>query len=163
MAVPPFFAFTKEIPKNTKENIPSDHCCSHVLMEGRISLIPSPDCCIFIAVSKNTHIVHLRRHNSHMAIWPFGHYGVKWPYSHMVVMASKVAIMGVFGNSYKNAAIWWRNQVDLNFLPQMRAKMVWRNIFLCIFWDFLCKHKKWWHRHKNALKLLKFFLVAPEV
>jgi hypothetical protein len=78
-------------------------------LEGRITLIPSPDCCIFIAVSKNTRIVHLRRHNVHMAIWPFGHYGVKWPYGlygHMGVMASKVAIMGVFGNSNANAAIW---------------------------------------------------------
>jgi hypothetical protein len=106
VAVPPFFAFTKEIPKYTKENILSDHFHSHFLLEGRITLIPSPDCFICIAVSKNTRIVHLRRHNSHMAIWPFGHYGVKWPYIHMAVMASKVAIMGVFGNSNANAAIW---------------------------------------------------------
>ena len=101
--------FTKEIPQNTKENIPSDHCYSHFLMEGRISLIPWPDCCIFVAVSKKKRIVHLGRHNGNMAIWPFGHYGVKWPYSNMAVMASKVAIMGVFGNSNANGACFLVN------------------------------------------------------
>jgi hypothetical protein len=28
---PPFFVYTKEIPKNTKENMPSDHFCSYFL------------------------------------------------------------------------------------------------------------------------------------
>ena len=59
MAGPPFFAFTKEIPKNTKENIGSDHIRSHFSKEGLIALIPSPDCRIFTAFSIDTHIGHL--------------------------------------------------------------------------------------------------------
>jgi hypothetical protein len=57
LEVPAIFVFTKEFPKNTKEKMPSSHFCSHFLQGGRINLIPSPDCCIFIAVSGDTHIV----------------------------------------------------------------------------------------------------------
>jgi hypothetical protein len=57
--VPPLFAFTKEIHKDTKENIPLDHFSSHLRQEGQIDLIPSPDCCIFIALSENTNNGHL--------------------------------------------------------------------------------------------------------
>jgi hypothetical protein len=53
------FEISKDIPKNTKENIPSDHFCSHLRQEGQIDLIPSPDCCICIAFSENTHNCHL--------------------------------------------------------------------------------------------------------
>jgi hypothetical protein len=35
--------------------------------------------------------------------------------------------------------------------------------FLCIFRNFLRICKKWWPLLKNALKLMKFCLVAPEV
>ena len=56
-----------------------------------------------------------------------------WPYYHM---ASKVANMVISENSYKNAAIWWRNRVDSTVLHEMRANMVRWQIFLCIFSDF---------------------------
>ena len=52
------FHLTKDFPKYTKENMPSDHFCCNFLQEGQINLIPSPDCCIFIAVSEDTHIGH---------------------------------------------------------------------------------------------------------
>jgi hypothetical protein len=74
---PPLFAFTKEFLKNTKENMPPDHFCSHLRQDGQIELPSSPDCHICIAVSENTDVAHIRRHNGHMAIWPYGHYGVK--------------------------------------------------------------------------------------
>ena len=90
-----FSCLQRIFPKNTRENNVSDYFCSHLKQEGLINSIPSPDCCNFIAVSKNTHIVHLERHNGRLAIWPYGHYGVKWPYGHMVFMACKVAIKGV--------------------------------------------------------------------
>jgi hypothetical protein len=56
---PPIFVNTKEFPKNTKENWPSNHFCSHFLQVGPINLIPSSECCIFIAVSVDTHIGHI--------------------------------------------------------------------------------------------------------
>jgi hypothetical protein len=57
----------------------------------------------------------------YMAIWSkYGHMAIS-PYDYT---ASKVANMGVSGNSNKNAAIWRRNQVDSTFLQEMRAKMV---------------------------------------
>ena len=62
--------------------------------------------------------------NGHMAIWPYDH------------MAWNVANMGISRNSYKNAAIWWRNQVDSTFWQEMRANLVRWRIFLCIFSDF---------------------------
>ena len=43
--------------KNRKENMPSDEFCSHFSQDGRLDLIPSPDCYIFIAVSEDTHII----------------------------------------------------------------------------------------------------------
>jgi hypothetical protein len=48
------FVFTKETRKNTKENKPSYHFCSHFLQEGQIDIIPLPDCYIYIAVSGDT-------------------------------------------------------------------------------------------------------------
>ena len=44
--------FTKEILKNTKENLSSNHFCSHFLQEGPINLIPSLKCCICTAFSR---------------------------------------------------------------------------------------------------------------
>ena len=54
----PYFAFTKELPKNTKANIPSEDYYSNFSQEGEINLISSQDCCIFMAVSIDTHIGH---------------------------------------------------------------------------------------------------------
>ena len=62
------FAFTKEIPQNTKEYMPLDGFCSHFSLEGWIISIYSPDCYICIATSKNIHIIHLW---CHIAIWPY--------------------------------------------------------------------------------------------
>ena len=53
------FTFTKEFPKNAKENLPSAYFCSHLRQCGRIDLPFSPDCHIFIGVSENTHNGHL--------------------------------------------------------------------------------------------------------
>ena len=72
-----FFAFTKEFLKNTKENMPPEYLCSHLRQDGQIDLPSSPDCHIFIAISEKTHVAHIQRHNGHLAIWPYGHYGVK--------------------------------------------------------------------------------------
>ena len=104
--LPPFFAFTKEFLKNTKENMPPDHFCSHLRQDGQIDLPSSPDCQICIAVSKNTHNGLLGCHNGHMPIWLFDAIMAIWPYSHMAIMALNVDKMGVFGNSNKNVAIW---------------------------------------------------------
>jgi hypothetical protein len=57
--------------------MPQDHCCSHLRQDGQIDLLSSPDYHIFIAVSKNIHFANIYCHNGHMAIWPYGHYGVK--------------------------------------------------------------------------------------
>jgi hypothetical protein len=83
--------------------MPSDHFSSHFWQEGLKNIIPLPDCCICLAVSGDTHIDPIRRH---MSIWPYGQNMAIWPYDYM---ASKVANMGVSGNSNKNAAIWRRN------------------------------------------------------
>ena len=56
MEVPTIFRFTNEFPQNTKDIMPSDYFWSHFLQEDQFNLIPSPDCCIFIAVSNVTHI-----------------------------------------------------------------------------------------------------------
>jgi hypothetical protein len=56
---PPLFAFTKEFLKNTKKNMPPDNFCSHLRQDGQIYLPSSPDCHMFIAVSKNTHDGHI--------------------------------------------------------------------------------------------------------
>jgi hypothetical protein len=90
--LPPFLAYTKEIPKNTKENMPSDHFCSHFSQEAQINLIPSPDCCIFIAFSKDTHIGNFR---CHMAIfWPYVHIFIwpKWPETALIWVFPETAI-----------------------------------------------------------------------
>ena len=42
LAWPSIFAFTKEIPKNTKENLPSNHFCSHLRQDDQIDLPFSP-------------------------------------------------------------------------------------------------------------------------
>jgi hypothetical protein len=83
---PPFYAFTKEFLKNTKENIPTNHFCSHLRKDGQIDLPSSPDCHICIAVSKKKHNGHLKCHNGHTALWLFD-----------AIMASNVGNMGVFG------------------------------------------------------------------
>jgi hypothetical protein len=106
LAWPSIFAFTKEFPKNTKENLPSDHFCSHLWQDGQIDLLSSPDCHICIGVSANTHNGHLGCHNGHMPVWLFDAIMAIWPYSHMAIMALNVYNMENFGNSDKNVAIW---------------------------------------------------------
>jgi hypothetical protein len=61
----------------------------------------------------------------HATIWPYGHILTIWPYSHIDIW-------------HRMASIWWRNYVDSTFLQKMREKMVWWDIFLCIFRNFLC-------------------------
>jgi hypothetical protein len=41
-----------------------------------------------------------------MALWLYGPKAIMASNSHMAVMASKMAIMGVFGNANKNVAFW---------------------------------------------------------
>jgi hypothetical protein len=101
-----FLRLRRKFPKIQRKIF---HQTIFALIWGRkvgIDLIPSPDCCICIAVSKNTHNGHIWRHNGHMAIWPFDAIMTKWQYRHMAIMPSKVDNTGVFGNSNKNAAIW---------------------------------------------------------
>ena len=62
--------------------MPSDHFRSHFWQEGLINIIPSPDCCICLAVSGDTHIDAIRRH---MSIWLYGHIVKIWPYRHMTI------------------------------------------------------------------------------
>jgi hypothetical protein len=50
----PFFAFTKEFPKNTKENMPPNHFCSHLSQDCQIDLLSSPDCHILWLFPKKT-------------------------------------------------------------------------------------------------------------
>ena len=99
----PYFEFTKEFPKNTKENIYSGDFCSHFSPEGIINLIASPDCCTSIAVSIDTHI---GRPQCHIAMQLYGHIAkiwlAIWPYRNMAFI---VAYMGVYGEGNKNAAI----------------------------------------------------------
>ena len=102
----PFLRLQRNVPKNTKENFPSDIFCSHLNQNGQIDLPFSPDCHIFVGITENTHNGHLWCHNGHMAIWPFDVTMALWPYSHMAIMASNVDNMGVAGNSNKNVAIW---------------------------------------------------------
>ena len=59
LEVPAIFHLTKEFPKNTEENMPYDHFCSHLMQDSQIDLPFSPDCHIFIGVSENTHNGHL--------------------------------------------------------------------------------------------------------
>ena len=54
MGWPPFFAFTNELPKTTKETI--FVLIYHRTQGGLIDFIPLPDLYIFIAVSDDTHI-----------------------------------------------------------------------------------------------------------
>jgi hypothetical protein len=85
---PPLFAFTKEFLKNTEENMPPDHFCAHLRQDGQIDLPSSPDCHIFIAISKHLYFPHLtpKKPYGYMAIWPlwrqiaiylYGRYGIK--------------------------------------------------------------------------------------
>ena len=60
----------------------SDQFCSHFLQEGQIDLIPRPDCCIYIAVSGDTHIDAIWRHKS---IWLYGHMTKIWLYGHIAI------------------------------------------------------------------------------
>jgi hypothetical protein len=56
---PPIFALTKEFLKNTEENMPPDHFCSHLRQDGQIDLQSLQDCQICIAVSEDTHVSHI--------------------------------------------------------------------------------------------------------
>ena len=85
------FAFRKEIPTNTKENITLNQFCSLVLQEGPINLIPSLKCFIFTVFSKDTHIGQLLRN---IAIWP---------YSHMAIWRRMWPIWVTFEKNSKNA------------------------------------------------------------
>ena len=69
----------------------------------------------------------------YLAIWPYRPKMAICPYDHM---AWNVANMGFSRNSYKNGAIWSRNRVDSTFWQEMRANLVRRQIFLCIFSGF---------------------------
>ena len=97
----------KEITKNTKENMPSDHFCSHFQQEGRINLIPSPECCIFIAVSGDTHIEVIL---GHMAIWLYGHMAEIWSYGHIAIW-----LYGIGGGQY---VCFWKQQYKCNNLTK---------------------------------------------
>ena len=79
---PPIFVNTKEFLRNTKENLPLNNFRSHFLQQDPIGLIPSSECCIFIALSINTHNGHIW---CHMAIWLYGHILTIWPLSHMAI------------------------------------------------------------------------------
>ena len=72
--------------------MPSDHFCSHFQQEGRINLIPSPECFIFIAVSGDTHIEAIL---GHMAIWLYGHMAEIWSYGHIAIW-----LYGIGGGQY---------------------------------------------------------------
>ena len=99
MWMPPLFVFTKEILKNTKENMPSEEICSHFSLDGLINLRFSPDCCICIAFLIDTHI---GCYKSHIAIWPYGHISKLWPYSHIAIR-----LYGSQSNSY---GCLWKEQ-----------------------------------------------------
>jgi hypothetical protein len=67
----------------------------------------------------------------------------------MAIMASKVAIVSVFGNRNTNAPSG--EGIDLTFLPQMRAEMVRWNIFLGILGNFL--------RYRNShMHMIGFYI-----
>ena len=36
-----------------------------------------------------------------MAIWPYGHYGAKWPYRNIAIMASKMEFIAIYNLSLK--------------------------------------------------------------
>ena len=97
----PFWHIQRKYGKRTKENMSSDHNCYNFLQEGPINSIPSLDCCHFIADSGNAHNDHF------LTIWLFSHFVKTWSYG---------INKDISGNSYKNAAFWWRNQVDSTFL-----------------------------------------------
>ena len=42
-------------------------------------MIPTPECCIFNAVSGDTHINAVSGHFGHMTIWPYGQNMAIWP------------------------------------------------------------------------------------
>jgi hypothetical protein len=102
-------------------------------MEGRISFIPSPDCCIFIAVSKNTCIVQLGRHNGHMAIWPFGHYGVEWPCSRYGV---KGGHYGCFRKQQYKCSNLVKESSRFDFPTSNESKNGPMEYFPLYFWEF---------------------------
>ena len=74
-----------------------------------MDLIPSPECCIFIPVSGDTHMKAIFGHFGHMAIWPYDHFSAIWPYAHIAKMAENGHDMGVSWNSNENAEFWRRN------------------------------------------------------
>ena len=78
--MPLLLVFTKEIFKNTKENMPSEEICSHFSQEGQINLIFPPYCCICIALSIDTHMSYSE---SHIAVWLYGYMAIIWKYGHM--------------------------------------------------------------------------------
>ena len=131
-----FWHIQRKCRKNTKENLSSDHNCYNFLQEGPINSISLPDCCIFIAVSEKYPFWPFLMPYGQMVKWPYGHFLTKWPFAHIVKTWSYGINMGISGNSYKNAAFWWRNWVDSTFLQEMKAIIVRWQIFLCIFLEF---------------------------
>ena len=58
-------------------------------------LFQEPECCIFIAVSGNTHIKAVSGHFGHMNIWTYGQNMAIWPFGQMAKMAQNRLDMGV--------------------------------------------------------------------
>jgi hypothetical protein len=110
LEVPAIFVFTKEFPKNTKEKMPSSYFYSHFLQGGRINLIPSQDCCIFIAVSGDTHIVAIR---GHKAIWQYGHIAIIWLYGHIAIW-----LYGIKAGQY--GCFWKRQHKCSNLVKRLK-------------------------------------------
>jgi hypothetical protein len=77
--------------------------CSHLWQDGQLDF---HQIATFLLLFPKTPILPTFDAIKAMAKWEYGNFGVKWPYSHTSIIASKVAIMGVFGNTNKNVAIW---------------------------------------------------------
>jgi hypothetical protein len=71
LAGPSIFALTKKFPKNTKENFPLDHFCSHLSQDGEIDL-PFPKTCI-LSTFDAIMAMAIMASNSHIVIWPLWH------------------------------------------------------------------------------------------
>ena len=59
---------------------------------GRINLIPSPECYIFIALSGDTHIDAILGHFGYKVKWPYDHILAIWPYGHMDIWPKMASI-----------------------------------------------------------------------
>ena len=96
--MPLLLVFTKEIFKNTKENMPSEEICSHFSQEGQINLIFPPYCCICIALSIDTHMSYSE---SHIAVWLYGYMAIIWKYGHMAIWLVRQPIWMSFKKAIK--------------------------------------------------------------